>query len=277
MTSLPDEKIGTVTIRIVAERGLYRGCLINGGKRGPIQEDRDLALLRARLRNEAGTLHPAYTGMSGAIDRFRHFFPGGFRDPAFLQDERSYKVARREALRETLPLERAMQASAADAVALRKVFNTNILSRFELARTHAMLGSEQGSAYVRAAARFADGDLAGGLAGMVAAIAPHGRHSWPMLTYLPHLWRSEHMFLKPQATLDFAQRVGHRFQFDYAPDPIPSVYESLLDLVRVTQKALTGLKPDGPIDVQSFIWVVGDYTEKELPRLEEIRRQASAA
>lgn len=272
MTSLPDEKIGDLTLRIVAQDSIYRGCIIDGGKVGPIQEDGDLAALRARLRNEAGTLHPAYFGMTGAIERFLHFFPAGFRDVAFEIDERSYKEARQRKLRATLPLEEAAKASAEDALAIRPVFNTNILSRFELARMHALLGSAQGPAYVRAAARFASGDLGGGLAGMVAAIAPHGRHSWPMMTYLPHLWRSEeHMFLKPQATLDFAQRVGHRFQFDYSADPVPSVYESLLDLVKTTEAAIVQLDPVGRIDVQSFIWVVGDYKETDLPRLEQLR------
>ena len=84
-----------------------------------------------------------------------------------------------------------------------------------------------------------------------------------MLTYLPSLWRpEEHIFLKPMATLDFAQRVGHRFQYDYRADATPDVYESLLDLFAQTRAALVSL-PDAEqmdgIDVQSFIWVVGAY------------------
>lgn len=164
-------------------------------------------------------------------------------------------------------LETALAATAAQALDVRKAFNTNVLSRFELARMHALLGSDQGAAYVRGAARFADGDLAEGLAGMTAAIAPHGRSSWPMLTYLPSLWKpDEHIFLKPMATIDFAQRVGHRFKHDYAAEAVPAVYESLLDLYRQTRAAL---EPRGPpegldgIDVQSFIWVVGSYTDAD--------------
>jgi hypothetical protein len=272
MTSIPDEKIGDATIRIVAEKGRYRGTLIRKGKMSEVEEDDSLSRLQVRLRNKAGTLHPAYIGMAGAIERFISFFPNGFRDIAFDVDERRYKVENRRKLLAALPLQRAATASADDARSVRPVFGTNILSRFELARSHPVLGSAQGPAYVRAAARFASGDLAGGLAGMVAAIAPHGRHSWPMLTYLPQLWCSdEHMFLKPQATLDFAQRVGHRFQFDYSADPLPHVYESLIDLVETTEAALERLGPEGRIDVQSFIWVVGSYTENDLPRLQQLR------
>ena len=36
------------------------------------------------------------------------------------------------------------------------------------------------------------------------------------MTYLPFLWYpEEHIFLKPTTTKDFAQRVGHRFAYDY--------------------------------------------------------------
>jgi hypothetical protein len=45
------------------------------------------------------------------------------------------------------------------------------------------------------------------------------------------------------------------------------VYESLLDLVSKTTAELRELKPRDRIDVQSFIWVVGDYKEgREPPR-----------
>jgi hypothetical protein len=41
----------------------------------------------------------------------------------------------------------------------------------------------------------------------------------------------EHMFLKPEATKDFAARVGHRFHLDYEAALNFAVYESLLELV----------------------------------------------
>jgi hypothetical protein len=74
------------------------------------------------------------------------------------------------------------------------------------------------------------------------------------------------MYLKPEATKDFAERVGHRFAKDYKATLDLKVYESLLDLVDKTAAELAELKPRDRIDVQSFIWVVGDYREgKEQP------------
>jgi hypothetical protein len=69
------------------------------------------------------------------------------------------------------------------------------------------------------------------------------------------------MFLKPEATKDFATRVGHRFASDYEARLHLPIYESLLDLVSRTALELADLRPRDWIDIQSFIWVVGDYQE----------------
>lgn len=275
MKTVTDEKIGDVRIQIVARGSVYQGRVSSKERRGDVLEGSDHQQLLVQLRNEAGKLHPNYFGMEGAVSRFLHFFPSGFNDRAFDLNERDYKIKAREKLIAALPLDRAVKASADEAVAVRPAFNTNVLSRFELARVHALLGSEQGPAFVRAAARFAHGEIAAGLGAMVAAIAPHGRHSWPMMTYLPNLWLpNEHMFLKPNATLDFAQRIGHRFQFDYSAEASATVYESLLDLVATTEAALSTLKPQSRIDVQSFIWIVGDYKDSDLALLNRLRASA---
>ena len=69
------------------------------------------------------------------------------------------------------------------------------------------------------------------------------------------------MFLKPEATKDFAARVGHRFASDYTPRLNIAVYDSLLDLAERTTRELSDLKPRDRIDVQSFIWAVGNYRD----------------
>jgi hypothetical protein len=101
---------------------------------------------------------------------------------------------------------------------------------------------------------------------MAKAVTPHGRPSWPIVTYLPFFWQPErHMFLKPEKTVDFATRVGHPFADEYSGDLEAGVYESLLDLANVTEAELRPLKPADRIDIQSFIWVVGDYGAEDLP------------
>ena len=74
------------------------------------------------------------------------------------------------------------------------------------------------------------------------------------------------MFLKPEVAKDFAARVGHRFAQDYQSSLKPEIYESLLDLADKTTSELSSLKPRDRVDVQSFIWVVGDYRQgRETP------------
>ena len=67
--------------------------------------------------------------------------------------------------------------------------------------------------------------------------------------------------LKPEVTKDFAARVGHPFASNYEARLNIDVYVSLLDLVERTSRELFDLQPRDRIDIQSFIWVVGDYQE----------------
>jgi hypothetical protein len=71
------------------------------------------------------------------------------------------------------------------------------------------------------------------------------------------------MFLKPQVTRDFADRVGHEFGRSYSPRFEASVYNSLLSLASATEQAIGSLQPADRIDVQSFIWVVGAYNDSD--------------
>ena len=259
-----DEKLGDCSIRIMPGGVGFKGVVIRRGKMSAVQEDTDRDRLRARLRNEAGTLHPNYFGMEGAITRFREFFPEAFEDTLYMADERSYKDRSRERLLAVLTSDEALSATPEQAAEVRGAYVTNLLSPFELARASAVLRSETGAAFVRGAATFTQDDYARGLAAMTAAVAPHGRISWPIATYLPFLWNpARHMFLKPTATRDFAERIGHPFAYEYEPALKPAVYQSLLDLTRHTDNCLVSLCPADRIDVQSFIWVVGDYGDKE--------------
>ena len=97
---------------------------------------------------------------------------------------------------------------------------------------------------------------------MENTLKPFDSAKWTVATYLPYLWLPEqHMFLKPEVTKDYAARVGHPFASIYEARLNFDVYASLLELVDRTTDELDDLKPRDGIDIQSFIWVVGDYQE----------------
>ena len=73
------------------------------------------------------------------------------------------------------------------------------------------------------------------------------------------------MLLKPMVLREFAERVAHRFASDYHSALKIEVYEALLDLARETRIELADMGPRDLIDVQSFIWTVVKYEEKDKP------------
>lgn len=254
---------GRTLFRVRKTGEVFKGVAIRDGQFVfPPIEDASEAEVWRLLDLALGRIHPHYIGFDGAKARFLHFFRQGFAGAGYCGEERAYKLDAKKKLDDALPLARAHSTSAAGEAALAAFRATNLLSPFEKMRVQDALRGPNAGAFVQAAARFAEGDIAGGLRDMAAACGPHGCAKWTVMTYLPFLWRPErHMFLKPEATKDFAARVGHSFQHVYAPQLNADVYESLLDLACATERAIGDLAPRDRIDIQSFIWVVGDYRE----------------
>lgn len=269
-----DEKYGKSILRIGQDKdGGWIGVVIQAGKvMDEKLHDNDKERLRARLMNVAGNVHPNYFGIDGAIARFLKFMPGGFSGHRYTahDGERRYKVDAHQTLTMLLPPAAAATATDVDGKTLAAAFKkdqlwTHMPSLQESTRLREVL-AENGGAFLRGAAAFAAGDFDSGIAGMRKATAPHGTLTWPIATYLPFLWSpDEHMFLKPTATRDFAERIGHRFAIDYDSELRADVYRSLLDLADDTAAGIAKLNPADRIDVQSFIWVVGEYREENLP------------
>lgn len=242
----------------------YVGTLWQEGNPAETLSGDDLDRLKTQLHNLAGRLHPDYYGIDGAKARFLSFFPGGFESANYQARERDYKLKAHEALLASAPAEAALEADRDLSTVCRKGIVTNLLSPFEAARFNEILNSPEGPTYLRAAASFTQEPLQRTLDAMVKAINPHGAATWPLLTYLPYLWAPDrHMFLKPEATTDFATRVGHQFAREYDSDRRLDVYQSLLEFASWTEKQIGDLQPADRIDVQSFIWVVGSYTDAD--------------
>jgi hypothetical protein len=264
-----EERIGKAVVRVQSNKdGGFSGVVIRDGKRSDVLHDDDEQRLWARLRNEAGTLEPNYHGIDDAIARFLSFMPGGFEGERNLDQERQYKRTASRKLNEILTPELALKSDLINATAVRRAGEIwiNLLSPYESMHLKAALESPSGAQFLRAAAKFAAGEYEAGAAGMKSAIGSHGRLTWPIATYFPFLWDPEnHMFLKPTVTCDFAERVGHSFQYAYTSEIEGSVYSSLLELADWTAAKIKDLKPRDRIDVQSFIYVVGGYREDDKP------------
>lgn len=265
LKTIRSEQVGKTTVRLLQGDGGYVGAVIPAGGKPAQYEGDDPDALWRKLLAEVGRAHPDYFGFEGARSRFLRYFPKGFADEGYVHHERTYKDEAVAKIGGMLPLEAARQAGPEQCVAAVRAFQaTNLVFQVEKARIKEVLLGSAGPAFLACAARFADGDLSAGLAGMIDAIRASTQPSWPMLTYLPFMWRPDrHIFLKPQVTCDFADRVGHPFARDYAQGIVPAVYDSLLDLAEETRREIASLEPRDLIDVQSFIWVVGAYADDE--------------
>jgi hypothetical protein len=210
-----------------------------------------------------GRSAPGFWGYEDARTPFLADFPNAFQDDDYVGRERAYKEVARSFIRENIPIEAARNATPAHCELANKAFaNTNMATPIEKTRVKALLLSPKGPAYLAAAAELAEGNAALALPKLDQLMREHGQPSWPCATYLPFFWRSDAaMFLKPQITKDFAERVGHSFVHDYDARLNGETYASLLDLAEECELEIGSLQPKDRIDVQSFIWVVGEYPD----------------
>lgn len=261
MKTLEEKTYGKATVRLLETSIGYTALVLQQGNVSGRFDSEDREEAVAKAVRSLGEGAPAFIGYDGAQKRFLEIFADGFSSKSYLTKERDHKVNARETLLASVPLEAARHAGAEHCADVMKAFSkTFMLSQFELARISQLLKSDAGPSFIQSAAAFAGDDIASGLAGMRAAIKPIGALSWPIATYLPFLWRPEaHMFLKPQVTVDFAERVGHPFAYQYAATCEAPVYQNLLSLVGDLEQKIAALQPRDRIDVQSFIWVVGKY------------------
>lgn len=227
----------------------------------------------ARVRTTPGSSPPS--GLAGAVRCRRKFlrqFPGGFRDPTYLDWERDYKWETHLRWQEALPRDtfrRLLRAGDFEEAAARAV-------RVEQRSRHAMLFSFEKMA-LRDALRdpagardFAQGlyDLLHGRGGLegrfdrwIAAIERLPRKqtrvlTWPLATVFGFIAQPDrHMFLKPNTMRAAARAYG--YELPYRSRPSWDVYAGLLAFCDVVRRDLSDLRPRDMIDIQSFLWVQG--------------------
>ena len=262
MRTIKEQQFGKVRVRLVQAETGFKAVMLVPGKQPIITGGVDSDELWRKAIAEVGQSSPGFWGYADARNRFLGIFPDAFADLDYFSSERAYKVTAAKFIAANISLGAAWSADAAACEAANKAFaKTNMATPIEKTRVKALLLSGKGPAYLAAVARLAEGDT-GALPTLDALMREHGQPSWPCATYLPFFWKSQSaMFLKPQVTRDFAERVGHPFVRDYDARLNADTYLSLLDLAKQCETEIQALKPQDRIDVQSFIWVVGAYTD----------------
>lgn len=258
---------GKITLRLLQTPTEYVGVSIEGGKISFKTSGQDPEAVWDALQSNLTRDGPNWFGYGGARSRFLHWFAGGFRSPSYLRNERAYKLRAKADLEKTAPVEEAATGSGHGEAALRAFRATNLLHPIEQTKMQGVLRGADGDTFIRAAARFALGDKSA-LRTMETILRPHDNAKWTIVTYLPFLWRPDaHIFLKPEVTKDFAERVGHNLERSYSADLDMSTYSDLLDLAGGIRGVFADLEPRDMIDIQSVIWVVGAYHEgRETPQ-----------
>jgi hypothetical protein len=264
MKTIHEEKIGKNTLRIVDTGKGIVGQLSSEDKVLDRINGTEKAKVLAQLRAAVGKVSEAYIGFDGARTRFHQFFPDGFRSPAFEANERDYKLRAKAKLDEAAPLNKVLSDPGYGEAVLSAYRATNMLYPVEKTRLVPVLRGPDADNFIQAAAHFAMGDVSPALAAMKRILTKYDNAKWTVITYLPFLWQPEkHMFLKPDVTRDFAERVGHPFAHNYSSALDPDIYDSLLSLMAETNAELADLQPQDNIDLQSFIWTVGAYKDDD--------------
>src|SRR5260370_4420803 len=217
---------------------------------------------RAQIRHFLASKSDEFVGYEGAINNFLRVYPGGFQDPFFLYDERTYKqkahekataLLSRDALSACLETKDYSRiAEAARGVFINLIFPNEAMNFISFVRKDenakhfgpALYELLYGEQFNRA---FDD---------MSYLLASGGVVKWTFLTYLPFiLFPDRHMFLKPEVAQLSAHRLGE--DFGYESRPRSAVYDRFLDYVDRLRARISDLRPRDNIDVQTFMYVIG--------------------
>lgn len=210
-------------------------------------------------------------------EKFLRLCPGGFSDPKYLKDERSYKLDAHEAWCELLSREdfdNLLDEEQYQEICRRL--------RQITSKTKAMLSQYEHSALQYATkANEAAHLMANGVFELVYGEGEFEKRfeefaldlgsmpckqtspvKWTIATMFPFIaLPDQHIYLKPEVTKAAAKR--RRFSLNYKPELNWLTYSCLLKFAEVLAEEVADLKPRDMIDIQSYIWVT-EFWEKDV-------------
>jgi hypothetical protein len=197
---------------------------------------------------------------------FLRLYPGGFSDPKYFCDERDYKAAAGQLLARKLDseslnvlLERAEYAEI-NHRALSVVNATNLIFPNEkMDLKDGLNRSNGGESFAKAltALLYGHGSFQSRFEYFADVLEHVGAAKWTIATYFPFLAeRDKHMLLKPVVTQEAA--LACDFELNYRSELNWNTYESLLQFCECLRAVIADLNPLDMIDLQSFIWCIGN-------------------
>ena len=206
-----------------------------------------------------------------AIETFTRKYHQGFSDPAYLRDERNYKVEAHQLWENNLGDGKAKKLLELDKIEelvnhTKEVLNgLNLLSRFEnMALRDGLSDRKSAKNYFEALINLLESaetteenflSYANAVSELPQEEGKSRVNTWPIATLLPYIAQPDrHMFLKPEVTQSAAETFG--FDLHYDPKPNWNTYNALLAMSKIYREQIFHLGPRDNIDMQSFIWVV---------------------
>lgn len=217
-----------------------------------------------------------FVGFGGAINLFLKAFPGGFETTQFIEDEREYKQSASHKIQGTLAnsiIEEAINSDDLGEFAKHVMSGlqaTNLVSPFEKARfSDAMKKEAFRKSYAPALRELLHGDFDKAFARYVGVLKEGDALTWPLATYFSFLFEPRrHMFMKPEVMKLCAYRLWYSLHYETPPNL--SSYGSLLEFTEYVRDGIELLKPVDNIDIQSFMYVIGEtgYVRDAIARRE---------
>jgi len=224
-------------------------------------------------RSRASSPSRSASGSALACQRkFLEFFPGGFRDPDYLESERDYKWHSHERWERSLGhVEfRALLRRGEFAEAARRAVRVEQQSRHSMMFSFEKMALRDAIKSATGARDFAEGlyaflhgsenaelrfkqwiDVVAGLPRRQTRVL-----TWPLVTVFGFIAKPQtHIFFKPMVTRSAAREYG--FDLQYTSKPNWETYGSLLEFAARVRRDQRSLRPRDMIDIQSFIWVQG--------------------
>jgi len=262
-------QFGEHLLRIQETKDGFVGIVV-GDSANKLQASTEGELISA-LQTKVRKNHSNFIGYSGARERFLQLFADGFSDAKYIGDkysktgERFYKWQMVERVNAEFPIEGWRELEQPGETSLRLFRGINLIDPYTKTDLARVLRGENAVDLLEICTEFAQENIASACGKLSAKFKSKNLAKWPVITFLPFFWKpNNHFFLKPDFTKKFAERVGHKFQYEYDSTPNPDTYYSLLSMVDETKEMIADLAPKSGldnIDIHSFMWSVMNYDD----------------